>query len=160
WTAWTCRWRGLDLPVWDVEGDRPDGPIFILSHGWGDSRVGALTRTPSLAAFASRLILWDMPGHGEARGACTLGLEEVGALFRLIEPIDKPVVLYGWSLGADVSIAAATVSPSVTGVIAEAPYRLPRTPARNVLRTFGLPWRINLPLALGLLGIRWGVGPR
>src|SRR5438045_2944805 len=38
WTSWTLRWRGLDLPVWDIEGDKPDGPVFILSHGWGDSR--------------------------------------------------------------------------------------------------------------------------
>lgn len=159
-SSWNLRWNNLDLPVWDIEGDKPDGPVMILSHGWGDSRIGGLTRVPALAAFASRLILWDMPGHGEARGSCSLGTRETGALFELIEHVDEPVVLYGWSLGAGVSIAVATVSPGVTGLIAEAPYRLPSTPARNVFRVFGLPWRVNLPFAMGLLGIRFGVGPR
>lgn len=175
WGPWWLQSRGHDLPVWDIEGDKPDGPTFILSHGWGDSRIGALTRVPALAAFASRLILWDMPGHGEARGSCALGTREVDALLALIDRVGGPIVLYGWSLGAGVSIAAAARDagaervverspgsndprPQVLCVVAEAPYRLPSTPARNVLRSFGLPWRINLPLAMGLLGLRFGVG--
>jgi pimeloyl-ACP methyl ester carboxylesterase len=158
-TSWTFQHGGLDLPVWDIQGDKPDGPIVILSHGWGDSRIGGLTRTPALATHASRLILWDMPGHGEAKGTCALGTREVGALLTLIERIGAPVVLFGWSLGAGVSIAAAVQTDSVKGVIAEAPYRLPWTPARNVLASFGLPFRINLPLAMGILGLRFGLGP-
>src|SRR5512144_1917979 len=51
-SSWSVQHGGLDLPVWDIEGDRPDGPIMILSHGWGDSRIGGLTRTPPLAAHA------------------------------------------------------------------------------------------------------------
>jgi pimeloyl-ACP methyl ester carboxylesterase len=150
----------MELPVWDIQGDKPDGPLFILCHGWGDSRIGGLTRVPALADFASRLILWDMPGHGDAPGTCALGIREVSALFELIEHLGQPVVLYGWSLGAGVSLAAGAVSPSVTRIIAEAPYRFPWTPARNVLSAFGLPWRVNLPLAIGILGARFGVGPR
>jgi pimeloyl-ACP methyl ester carboxylesterase len=176
-TSWTFQHQGLDLPVWDIQGDKPDGPIFILSHGWGDSRIGGLTRTPALATHASRLILWDMPGHGEAKGTCALGTREVDALLTLIDRVGAPVVLFGWSLGAGVSIAAAareaeiegvparSLGPSdaqrkITAVIAEAPYRLPWTPARNVLASFGLPFRINLPLAMGFLGMRFGLGPR
>jgi pimeloyl-ACP methyl ester carboxylesterase len=162
WSAWNLRWRNLDLPVWDIEGDKPDGPVIILSHGWGDSRIGGLTRTPALAAFASRLILWDMPGHGEAPGTCSLGNYEVESLLALVDRVGSPAILYGWSLGAGVSIAAAArLDPArVSAVIAEAPYRLPQTPARNVLRSFGLPWRINLPLALTILGVRFGIGPK
>jgi uncharacterized protein len=169
WTQWTFRWRGLDLPVWDIEGDKPEGPTIILSHGWGDSRIGGLTRTPALAAFTSRLILWDMPGHGEAKGVCSLGAREVDALLSLIERVGAPVVLYGWSLGAVVSIAAAARSgkenrggePGYTlAVIAEAPYSLPIVPARNVMRSWGLPWWGTLHAALWFLGIRFGVGPR
>src|ERR1051325_5442832 len=135
WKSWTLQHRGLDLPVWDIEGDKPDGRVFILSHGWGDSRIGGLTRTPPLAQFASRVILWDMPGHGEARGTCSLGTREVGALQNLIERIGEPVILYGWSLGAGVSIVAAAETSGVAAVITEAPYCLPATPARNVLRS-------------------------
>ena len=167
-TTWEHRWGGLRLPGWDIVGDDPAGPVFVFSHGWGDSRIGGLVRAQALASLASRLILWDMPGHGEAPGVCALGTREVGALRALIETIGsgQKVVLYGWSLGAGVSIAAA-LSPSdarhpalPAAVIAEAPYCLPDTPARNVLRAWGLPWRVNLPIALTLLGMRFGVGAR
>lgn len=68
--------------------------------------------------------------------------------------------------------SASTLSPTrgerdqgrngwrVIGVIAEAPYRLPWTPARNVIRAAGLPWFLCGPLAFVGLGIRVGVGPR
>ncbi|GJQ28512.1 MAG: hypothetical protein HBSAPP03_03960 [Phycisphaerae bacterium] len=168
WSAWMLAWRGLQLPVWDLAGDDPSGPVFVLSHGWGDSRIGGLTRAAYLLPLASRVILWDMPGHGEAPGVCTLGTREPEALRALIERVGcaAPIVLYGWSLGAGVSIACAAMPdgpppgllPRIGGVVAEAPYRLAATPARNVLESWALPWRINLPLALGLLGMRFGVG--
>lgn len=99
------------------------------------------------------------------------------------------VVLFGWSAGAGVSVAAASQrgpSPApptsgrgsdetplprsgrgegevaafrVVAVIAEAPYRQPWTPARNVLRAMGMPWRVVGPLAFGALGVRFGLGP-
>src|SRR4051794_37254269 len=34
WSAWKFEWGGLSLPVWDIEGDAPEGPVMILSHGW------------------------------------------------------------------------------------------------------------------------------
>lgn len=159
-TSWEFDTAGLRLPVWDCPGDRVDGPVIVLSHGWGDSRIGGLSRVQRLAPFASRLILWDIPGHGDAPGTCTLGTHEVAALFALLEQLGGPVVLYGWSLGAGVSIATAAIAPTVAAVIAEAPYRVPITPARNVMRGVGLPWRMNLAPAMSLLGIRFGVGPR
>jgi pimeloyl-ACP methyl ester carboxylesterase len=119
-----------------------------------------LSRAGPLAPLCSRLVLWDMPGHGEAGGRCRLGTAEVPALEHLIERIGGTVVLFGWSLGAGVSIAAAAGRSAevVSAVLAEAPYRLARTPARNVLRGFGMPWRVNLPLALSWIGLRSGVG--
>ena len=66
WKQWTLRAQGIDLPVWEVEGLAATAPTIILTHGWGDSRVGALARISSLAPIASRLIAWDMPGHGDA----------------------------------------------------------------------------------------------
>ncbi len=167
-SSWEHQWGGERMPVWDIVGDDPAGPVILFSHGWGDSRIGGLSRAGALAPSASRLVLWDLPGHGEAGGSCALGTREVAALRALIEAVDaqRPLVLYGWSLGAGVSIAAAagpapgTPRPTPpAAVIAEAPYRLPATPARNVLRAWGLPYRVNLPLALAGLGVRLGVGP-
>lgn len=49
--------------------------------------------------------------------------------------------------------------PRVVCVIAEAPYRLPWTPAVNVLRLAGMPTFV-VPLVFAALGLRLGVGAR
>ena len=154
--SWNFRSRNLDLPVWDITGQSPQGPVIILTPGWGDSRIGALVRTPYLAEHASRIIAWDMPGHGEAPGTSTLGVREPQDLAALVEHLACPVVLFGWSLGAGVSIAAATdpnMSSQILAVIAEAPYRFPETPARNVLRASQLPSGFSLTGAMWTLGL-------
>ncbi len=162
--TWTFRSRGRDLPVWDVPGDDPDGPVVIFSHGWGDSRIGALTRAPAFLPLTSRLIMWDMPGHGEAPGRCTLGTHEAHDLLALVERVSdarRGVVLFGWSLGAVVSIrAAARAGAQVHAVIAEGPYRLAQTPARNVMRLRGLPWKWNVGAVFAIVGLDFGVGVR
>lgn len=162
--SWTFVSRSLTLPVWDLQGCDPLGPTIILTHGWGDSRVVSLSRAPVLLRSCRRLILWDLPGHGEAPGTSFLGTHEVDDLLALRAAIgEQPggVVLYGHSLGAGVSIAAAArLGPAdVAGVIAEAPYRFPVTPARNVLRLAGLPSLFSLPLAQTALGLRFRADP-
>lgn len=172
-TTWKFEHDGLKFPVWGVVGDwsgNVNAPIVVLSHGWGDSRVGALSRLEPFTAIAARIVLWDMRGHGEAGGTCSLGTREVDDLLALIahlrEPdANRPIVLYGWSLGAGVSIAAAarlgSAASRVRCVIAEAPYRVPQTPAARVHAILGLPWRINLPLAFSCinLGLRGRLSP-
>lgn len=169
WRAWTFTSRGLTLPVWEIEGDDARGPTVILTHGWADSRIGGLMRVVALSTVASRLILWDLPGHGEAPGTCRLGTAEVEDLGTLLNMLgggngggtsNARTVLCGWSLGAGASIVCAARAPGIAAVIAESPYRLPQTPARNVLRARALPWRLNLMPAIWLLGSLLGVGPR
>jgi pimeloyl-ACP methyl ester carboxylesterase len=163
WSEWTIRSRGLDLPVWDVTGLNPDGPVVVLTHGWADSRVVMLGsgRVAAALPLVSRLVLWDMPGHGDAPGHSTLGAHEPDDLRAIIDRVAdgvRPLVLWGFSLGARVSIRAATDHTPVAGVIAEAPYLLPWTPARNVLDLRGLPYRSNLPPAMLILGFLNGRG--
>lgn len=72
-----------------------------------------------------------------------------------------PVVLYGFSLGAGVSLRAAADSPErIAGVIAEAPYRMPATPARSVMAAKGFPHVLNLRPALAFIGFISNCGPR
>jgi pimeloyl-ACP methyl ester carboxylesterase len=149
------------LPVWDIRGDRSDGPEFILTHGWGDSRIGALSRIAALVPHASRILAWDMRGHGDAPGTSTLGVREVDDLCSLMAFVapERPLILVGWSMGAGVSIAAASRGiRKVDAVIAEAPYRLARTPAERMLVKYGLPADVALPAALLLLGMKLGIG--
>jgi pimeloyl-ACP methyl ester carboxylesterase len=161
---WSITRNGITLPVWDVPGDLPaGGPTIILSHGWADSRIGGLVRAPALVPFASRLILYDGRGHGEAGGTCRLGTEETADLLDLIDRIadGSPLVLYGWSLGAGVSLAVASGNHRIAAVIAESPYRVPATPARNVLTLRGLPYRCVLAPALTALRVlNPGLAPR
>lgn len=170
--SWTFKSRGRDLPVWDVPGLNPNGPTVIVSHGWSDSRVVALRTLPALLPHSRRIVLWDMPGHGEAPGVCSLGTREVEDLLVLVQTVreggahnqeetgDPPIILYGSSLGAGVSIAAAAADTHVRAVVAEAPYRFPIVPARNVMRFMALPGggRAILPVVMGILGLRWGHG--
>jgi len=167
YTSWTVRTAdGLDLPVWEITGNNPDGPTVIFSHGWGESRWMAWPRILALLGDSYRVICYDLRGHGESppHSRCGLGLPEVSDLLALIEiadgrsPTQQPepaahtthprraIVLYGFSLGAGVSIAAAS-NPQLAGriamVIAEAPYRLPQTPAAAVLRSADTPFRLN-----------------
>lgn len=191
--SWTFKSRRLEFPVWEIEGDDAAGPAVILTHGWADSRIGGLVRVPAIAGAASRVILWDLRGHGEAPGVCRLGTAEVEDLEALVELVKgqrgrgaegrsdgasrhqgvgassrdaetaASVVLYGWSLGAGVSIVVAARQGRdgrIAGVIAESPYRVPATPARNVLRARGLPHRGVLEPALWMVGVLLGVGPR
>jgi pimeloyl-ACP methyl ester carboxylesterase len=166
--SWTFNSGGIEFAVWEITGDAPTGPTVVCSHGWSDSMIGALGRMEGLAASASRVITWDMRGHGESPGVCQHGTGEVKDLLALIERIGQPVVLFGWSLGAGISIAAAArlatgaddqAESSVLGVIAEAPYRMPKTPARAVIRSMNMPCTITLDAAFWMLGVRFGVGP-
>ncbi len=168
-TSWSFVSRGRELPVWDMTGGCETGPIVVMTTGWSDSKLGALDRLDVVLPIASRVIAWDMPGHGQAPGVCALGAKEADDLVRLLEVLseqdNRPIVLFGWSLGAGVSLAAAatieqTMPGRVLGVVAEAPYQWPWTPARNVLRLRGLPWRSNLRPALALLGLIWLGDPR
>lgn len=164
---------GRRFSTWDVAGGDPAGPLLVLVHGWGDSRIGALSRIETLAPVASRLIALDLPGHGDSPGASTQGATEAGVVLDLLTEVmhpsrgvaseeRRPVVLFGWSMGAGVALHAAVESAArgldVHGVVAEAPYRLPETPAKRMLISWGLPWRMNLRAALWLLGTVQGVG--
>lgn len=147
------------LPVWDIPGDNPAGPTVILTHGWGDGRIGGLLRLEPFLLTASRVLLWDLPGHGDApsaAGPCRLGRSEGADLAALIDKVDGPVVLFGWSLGAGVSIVAAANQPRVVGVALEAPYTLPQVPAGRVMAARGLPGLGMLRTALTTIGgIAW-----
>lgn len=167
-TSWTLKASGGEFPIWDIEGlakDNAAAPVVILAHGWGDSKLGVLSRLPALEA-AARIIGLDLPGHGESsrRPGFTLGVREIDVVQELVAELrrqepSRPIVLWGWSLGAGLCIAAAARAPEqIFGVIAESPYRQPWTPARNVLRLYGLPHRFTLLPALRLVGLRTGIG--
>jgi pimeloyl-ACP methyl ester carboxylesterase len=156
-TEFTVHRRGRELKVWDVEGRSPDGPTVVITHGWGSSRIGAMDRIGAIAPLVRRVITWDLPGHGDSGGWCTLGALEGDDLLAVASAADVrgPLVLFGWSLGAEVTLDAARRAGdlSILGVVIEGAYSRGVTPARNVMRLAQHPWRVNLGPALALVGL-------
>ena len=161
--AWTLdRPGGVRLPVWDVAGLDREGPVLVLLHGWGRSRLTWLPFLESWRTRGRRVVMIDLQGHGDATPAsAALGdadVEDVVALTeRLALDEDVPLVLIGRSLGATVGILAAAEAPRVDGVVAVAPYETLAVPLGNRIRLRGLPGvpttRLAI-LALSLLGRR------
>lgn len=165
---------GGECEVWEIVGERADGPVVIFSHGWGESKVTSLNRLWWLRRIGSRVIMWDLAGHGDApsqsegndakrrvaASKSSLGTREVEDLVTLVKQVvrgGESVVLAGFSLGAGVSIAAAAderLRGMVRMVIAEAPYGLPQTPAERVMRLRGVVrWRGSVMAAVWLAGV-------
>ncbi len=155
---------GVRLPIWDVEGDRADGPVLVLIHGFGRSRLTWLPHLAEWRARASRVLMIDLRGHGEAMpDGSGLGDTDVPDVIELVRRVSEaegphgPIVLIGRSLGASVGILAAGESELVDGVIAVAPYETLAVPLSNRIRLRGLPTRLVVPisiLVLSMLGRR------
>lgn len=161
--SWNAESRGRRFECWDIEGADPDGPVVVFAHGWSDARLGSLERIPHLAEACSRFVAFDFARHGESDdGRFTLGVheaEDLDAVLRMLDT-DRPVVLYGWSLGGGVALDAAARGTPCAGVIAEAPYARALTPARNVLRIMGLPYHGVPDVLFVVMGVLLGLGPR
>ncbi|MCC7192279.1 MAG: alpha/beta fold hydrolase [Phycisphaeraceae bacterium] len=119
---------GERTPVWKIKGKKEDGPVVIITHGWGDGRYGVLPWVEQFADFASSIVAYDLRGQGESSAAASrLGTTEVGDLLELVAHVSETnrlVVLVGLSMGAGISIAAAARNPdNIAGVIGESAYR-------------------------------------
>lgn len=152
---------------WLIEGRSPDprAPVVILTHGWGESRHQSLERAALLAPFASRLIAYDLRGHGESAPRWSdLATTEVDDLLAILGQLDAlgldpraPLVLAGYSLGGGISIAAAsrandlpTPSP-VRGVMVDGAYCRGMDPIDGYFRFRRWPrYPFRWPIALYL----------
>jgi len=150
---------GSHLELWEIPGQAPGGPTLIMLHGWGDGRLGELLWLDVLRPIASRLILFDLRGHGECPpGRCGWGLVEIDDALAVIDWArlrgKEPVVLFGYSMGAAIAIGAAVrAASSVAAVIADSPYQSIGRAVRGTMRIQRLP---TWPVAtLGLAWLRW-----
>ncbi|MDA0296640.1 MAG: alpha/beta hydrolase [Planctomycetota bacterium] len=135
---------GVRLPVWDVPGHFDDGPILVMIHGWGRSRLTWLPHLEDWRRRGSRVVMVDLRGHGDAEpDGAGLGDTDVEDLVTLLDRLDAPeekaIIVIGRSLGATVAILAAAQTDRIDGVVAVAPYETLRVPLRQRLRLRGLP---------------------
>ena len=152
---WTHRFEGAECPVFDLGEDDPEAPTAIVLHGFARSRYDALARVGPVLPYARRLLLPDLPGHGDAGGRATrLGSGEERFVASLAETTRGPLLLVGHSLGATLAIRAAAdpaLATRVRGVLALAPYERLRTPLGARLELRGMPKGALLAPTLGAL---------
>lgn len=155
---------GTVTPGWIMDGNCSSGPVIIVSHGWNSSRYGSLARVGLLADYASQLVVYDLRGHGDSTApTCRMGTTEAHDLLQIVGQLDnpdQPIVLYGVSMGAGISIAAAAADEPqafrIAAVIAEGPYRWFGEPIAGQLRCRQLPAIPFVHLASAYLAVRLG----
>jgi len=139
-------------PGWIIEGQNPQGPTVLILHGHRDSRYGALYRAKDLAPHAAHVVVFDWPAHGDCTARwMTFGQREPGDVAAVLDGLppeltERPVVLFGYSLGGQIAIKTAVVHPRFAGVIADSPYRFWASPIKQRGWAMGYPVRPFLPL--------------
>lgn len=166
---WSIRdARGRDYPAWTISNPaRPDGPTIVHVHGWGESRVTALRTAELLLPIAGRIVLWDLPGHGESPGRSSLGFTEHEVLLALLDALTgpdyegRPLILHGFSMGGAVALAAAARSPrTIDGLVLEGVSPSLTAPTKLVLRYNAIPFRVAGSIAYALLWLVSGCPKR
>ena len=153
---------GSTTPVWIIDGDAPAAPAMIIAHGWGHSRYAALKRAELFKTRASKLVVYDLRAHGESTAARSgLGAIEADDLIELLRQLDLPerLVLYGYSIGGSIAMAAAARAPGelrcrIKAVIADGPFRLPLEPISAARRRRRYPVFPFVHLAWGYAALR------
>ncbi|OXM61170.1 alpha/beta fold hydrolase [Amycolatopsis vastitatis] len=101
------------------------GPLVVLAHGIGDSRHSYRFLAPTLAAKGYRVANVDIRGCGDS----SLGWDGysrtdiAGDLVAVVRRLGGPAVIIGQSIsGGAATIAAATASEMIAGVVELAPF--------------------------------------
>lgn len=168
WSACELRLTFPDhtqTSAWLIRGWNPQGPVFVISHGWGESRFDALPRAAPLLGLACAVLVYDLRGHGESTARiCRLGAREAEDLLAILGQLEAQsdfldgevsFVLAGFSMGAAISIHAAAMdrcSRRIRAVVAEAPCRYTWQGVLGLLRLWKWPaW----PILLAAAGVIW-----
>ncbi len=150
-------------PGWIITGENPAGPTVLVLHGHRDFTHGAMRFVKTLAPFAGHIVLFDWPGHGGCTAPwMTCGVREPYDALAVIDGLpdeirDKPIVLFGYSLGGQIAVKTAGLYPDrFAGLIVDGAYRRWDTPIRKKLKLYRVPAFpfIQLAgLAFGLTGL-------
>jgi pimeloyl-ACP methyl ester carboxylesterase len=117
--------EGHRLRGWYFHSGKPNAPLVIYLHGHNHARVHGNDAFAPLLARAFDVLAYDQRAHGASGGhACTYGYYEKYDVLRAITRFGRgrPVLLFGYSLGAAVALQAAAIDPRVKGVVALASY--------------------------------------
>ena len=148
---------GLELALWLVEGRDAQGPVIVMLHGWGEGRIAMLRWLDVLAPIASRLVLFDLRGHGENQSKTfRWGLRETGDVEAVVQWLHagnmKEIALFGVSIGGNIaSRAALRMGARVFCVVRYGPLGSPLEFTTSYLRSRRIPaWPVARLVSVGL----------
>jgi alpha-beta hydrolase superfamily lysophospholipase len=138
----------------------------ILLHGRGGIKEDLLAVCERWVAADFRCVVYDARAHGQSDGgACTFGAREAGDLRRVIDATSTrleanhqtmgPLVVWGMSLGAAVTIQALPEENRIAAAIAVAPFA---ELEEVVIRASRRMIAESLPESVVRLAMLWGGG--
>lgn len=144
---------------------RTQGTVILL-HGRGGIKEDLLAVCERWVAADFRCVVYDARAHGQSGGGtCTFGAKEVGDLRRVIDTTTArlegnhetmgPLVVWGLSLGAAVTIQALPEENRIAAAIAVAPFA---NLEEVVIRASRRMIFESLPESVVRLSMRWGGG--
>jgi len=154
---------GARFDVWRLASGAPRARILVC-HGFYANRFQVLEIAEGLRQRGYEVVLFELRGHGERPGPCTLGLREADDALAVLrwsaEPPEGrmlPVGVLGLSMGAAVLCQVAARAPEVRAVVADSVYSrffpVLRRTIRERYRLPAVPWAWltwwSVQLALG-----------
>ena len=105
-------------------------PAVLMPHGFAANRSDILPRCAAVAGAGMRVFTFDWRGHGDnGELLCSGGLAEKNDLtaalahMRSLEIVDaERVAIYGFSMGAAISLLVAAEDANLCCVVADSPY--------------------------------------
>ena len=142
---------GARFDAWLLSpSDVPRGRI-LLCHGFYANRSQVWDIAERLRRCGYEALLFELRGHGERPGPCTLGVRETDDALTVLRwaaaregMAGVPTGVLGLSMGAAVACQTAARAPEVRAVVADSPYSRLFPVLRRALteqyRLPGVPW--------------------
>ena len=119
---------GMRIAAWWLPGE-PGQATIIMAHGRGSCKAALLGQATLFSALGCHVLMLDLRAHGDSQGRwVSWGRLEANDLLAAVTFVRHsqrqtchPIVLYGFSLGAQAALHAAARHPEIAGVIAVAP---------------------------------------
>jgi len=156
---------GMRIAAWWLPGE-PGQATVIMAHGRGSCRAALLGQATLFSALGCHVLMLDLRAHGDSQGRwVSWGRLEANDLLAAVSSVRQsqrqthPILLYGFSLGAQAALHAAAHCPEIAGVIAVAPgLSLKSWFERQFKRRTGLPTPPGLYSTFALLArLRSGI---
>lgn len=141
--------EGFDLSGWLIKAAQQAKGTILILHGVSESKIAGLRMAKEFHDRGYNVFLYDSRRHGESGGKfCTYGYHEkldtqiaIEYLLGREDLTAGKIGLFGWSMGAAVSIQVAAVDKRIAAVVAESGFATLRTVFDDYQkRMIKLPW--------------------